>query len=45
MDTRIYRSGVAMDEEGKSAVAPFIQKERFKLGTDSSCELSDPDRQ
>jgi len=27
--------GVAMDEEGKSAVAPFIQKERFKLGTDS----------
>ena len=27
--------GVAMDEEGKSAIAPFIQKERFKLGTDS----------
>src|SRR5229473_2663397 len=27
--------GVAMDEEGKSAVAPFVQKERFKLGTDS----------
>lgn len=27
--------GVAMDEEGKSAVAPFIQKERFKLGTNS----------
>jgi len=24
-----------MDEEGKSAVAPFIQKERFKHGTDS----------
>jgi len=23
--------GVAMDEEGKSAVAPFIQKERFKV--------------
>jgi len=23
--------GVAMDEEGKSAVAPFVQKERFKL--------------
>src|SRR5260370_28015988 len=27
--------GVAMEEEGKSAVAPFIQKERFRLGTDS----------
>jgi thiol-disulfide isomerase/thioredoxin len=25
--------GVAMDEEGKSAVVPFVQKERFKLGT------------
>ena len=24
--------GVAMDEEGKSAVAPFVQKERFKVG-------------
>jgi thiol-disulfide isomerase/thioredoxin len=24
--------GVAMDEEGKSAVAPFIQEERFKVG-------------
>lgn len=24
--------GVAMDEEGKSAVAPFVQRERFKLG-------------
>jgi thiol-disulfide isomerase/thioredoxin len=23
--------GVAMDEEGKSAVAPFVQKERFKV--------------
>jgi len=30
MDHKDYRSGVAMDEEGKSAVAPFIQKERFK---------------
>ncbi len=27
--------GVAMDEEGKSAVVPFVQKERFKLGTTS----------
>ena len=27
--------GVAMDEEGKSAVAPFIQKERFKIGANS----------
>jgi thiol-disulfide isomerase/thioredoxin len=27
--------GVAMDEEGKSAVVPFVQKERFKLGTES----------
>src|ERR1700740_2095697 len=27
--------GVAMDDEGKSAVAPFIQKERFKIGADS----------
>src|SRR5260370_27807243 len=25
--------GVATDEEGKRAVAPFIQRERFKLGT------------
>src|SRR5229473_4199734 len=25
--------GVAMDEEGKSSVAPFVQNERFKLGT------------
>lgn len=24
--------GVAMDEEGKGAVAPFVQKERFKVG-------------
>ncbi len=24
--------GVAMDEEGKSIVAPFIQRERFKVG-------------
>jgi thiol-disulfide isomerase/thioredoxin len=24
--------GVAMDEEGKSAVAPFLQKEHFKVG-------------
>ncbi len=24
--------GVAMDEEGKSTVAPFVQKERFKVG-------------
>jgi thiol-disulfide isomerase/thioredoxin len=24
--------GVAMDEEGKSAVAPFVLKERFKVG-------------
>ncbi len=24
--------GLAMDEEGKSAVAPFVQKERFKVG-------------
>lgn len=24
--------GVAMDEEGESAVAPFVQKERFKVG-------------
>ncbi len=24
--------GVAMDEEGKSAVAPFVRKERFKAG-------------
>ncbi len=24
--------GVAMDEEGKVAVAPFVQKERFKVG-------------
>ncbi len=24
--------GVAMDEEGKSAVAPFVQKERFMVG-------------
>jgi thiol-disulfide isomerase/thioredoxin len=24
--------GVAMDEEGKSAVAPFVRKERFKVG-------------
>lgn len=24
--------GVAMDEEGKSAVAPFVEKERFKVG-------------
>jgi thiol-disulfide isomerase/thioredoxin len=24
--------GVAMDEEGKSAVAPFVQNERFKVG-------------
>jgi thiol-disulfide isomerase/thioredoxin len=24
--------GVVMDEEGKSAVAPFVQKERFKVG-------------
>lgn len=24
--------GVAMDEEGKSAVAPFVQKERFEVG-------------
>jgi thiol-disulfide isomerase/thioredoxin len=24
--------GVAMDEEGNSAVAPFVQKERFKVG-------------
>jgi thiol-disulfide isomerase/thioredoxin len=24
--------GVAMDEEGKSAVAPFVQTKRFKLG-------------
>ncbi len=29
--------GVAMDEEGKSAVAPFVQKERFKVeGTSQS---------
>ena len=29
--------GVAMDEEGKSAVAPFVQKERFKVaGTPQS---------
>lgn len=27
--------GVAMDEEGKSAVVPFVQRERFKLGTTS----------
>src|SRR5713101_3938542 len=27
--------GVAMDEEGKSAVVPFVQNERFKLGTQS----------
>jgi thiol-disulfide isomerase/thioredoxin len=27
--------GVAMDDEGKSAVAPFIQKERFKIGANS----------
>jgi thiol-disulfide isomerase/thioredoxin len=27
--------GVAMDEEGKSAVAPFVQKERFKIGANS----------
>src|SRR5260370_7503430 len=27
--------GVAMDEEGESAVVPFVQKERFKLGTKS----------
>jgi thiol-disulfide isomerase/thioredoxin len=27
--------GIAMDEEGKSAVVPFVQKERFKLGTTS----------
>jgi thiol-disulfide isomerase/thioredoxin len=27
--------GVAMDEEGKSAVVPFVQNERFKLGTKS----------
>jgi len=27
--------GVAMDEEGKSAVVPFVQKERFKLGNGS----------
>jgi thiol-disulfide isomerase/thioredoxin len=27
--------GVAIDEEGKSAIVPFIQKERFKLGTKS----------
>ncbi len=25
--------GVAMDEEGKSTVVPFVQNERFKLGT------------
>lgn len=25
--------GVAMDEEGKSAVDPFVQKEHFKLGS------------
>ncbi len=24
--------GVAMDEEGKNAVAPFVRKERFKVG-------------
>ncbi len=24
--------GVAMDEEGKSAVAPYVRKERFKVG-------------
>jgi glutathione peroxidase-family protein len=24
--------GVAMDEEGKSAVAPFVRKERFNVG-------------
>ena len=24
--------GVAMDEEGKSAVAPFVARERFKVG-------------
>jgi thiol-disulfide isomerase/thioredoxin len=24
--------GVAMDDEGKSAVAPFVEKERFKVG-------------
>jgi thiol-disulfide isomerase/thioredoxin len=27
--------GVAMDEEGKSAVAPFVQRERFKIGNQS----------
>ena len=27
--------GVAMDEEGKNAVVPFVQKERFNLGTKS----------
>ncbi len=27
--------GVAMDEEGKSAVVPFVQDERFKLGAKS----------
>jgi cytochrome c biogenesis protein CcmG/thiol:disulfide interchange protein DsbE len=27
--------GVAMDEEGKTAVVPFVKKERFKLGTTS----------
>jgi thiol-disulfide isomerase/thioredoxin len=27
--------GIAMDEEGKSAVIPFVQKERFTLGTTS----------
>ncbi len=27
--------GVAMDEEGKSAIVPFVQKERFKLGSES----------
>jgi thiol-disulfide isomerase/thioredoxin len=27
--------GIAMDEEGKSTVVPFVQKERFKLGTTS----------
>lgn len=27
--------GVAMDEEGKSAVDPFVQRERFKVGSRS----------
>ena len=37
--------GIAMDDEGKSAVAPFLEKERFDVdGQKLAHELSDSSR-